>query len=338
MAVNTPLKQNTLSDWAYLAVEKHFHKSIKHEVDVIEDKDPEALHQMRVGMRRLRTAVTGFAPALDLPKEAQEKNIGKIARTLGELRDLDVLQEALKNDYQPALPKSEQAAIETALDYLTTQRQKAYKKVKSTLEKSPYQDFKQAVQSWLKNPTYRLMGQIPIVAVLPDLLLPQISNLLLHPAWLVGTQSEAGEIYTLDELSKKDIEKELSIHGENLHKLRKQTKRVRYQMELFADFYGSTYAAYLKDMKAVQEVLGQIQDSVVLAEFLAKATGSGSNSLPPKFAKKLAQNRYEAWQKWQILQKRYLNTSIRQSFRSELLRPKTVTNNGFDSKNGVKSY
>lgn len=336
MAVNTSLKQNTLSEWAYLAVEKHFHKSIKHEVDVIEDKDPEALHQMRVGMRRLRTAVTGFAPALDLPKEAQEKQIGKIARILGELRDLDVLQETLKN-YQPALPKSEQEVIEKALDYLEKQRQKTFKKVKSTLQTSSYQDFKKAAQTWLKNPTYQPMGEIPILAVLPDLLLPQVSQLLIHPAWLVGTKSEAGELYPLADLSKKDIEKSLTDYGKDLHNLRKQTKRVRYQMELFADLYGSTYAAYLKDMKAIQEVLGEIQDSVVLAEFLSQATGHENNSLSPKLIKKMAQNRYEAWQKWQTLQKRYLNSSIRQSFRSELLRPKAVKDQAFESKNGVKS-
>jgi CHAD domain-containing protein len=56
-----------------LAIEKHFKKTIKYEKDVLQDQDPENLHQMRVGMRRLRSAATGFSPALALPKPAQEQ-------------------------------------------------------------------------------------------------------------------------------------------------------------------------------------------------------------------------------------------------------------------------
>lgn len=60
MKVRTQSKTNTLGDWSALALDKHFHKVLKHEDDVLKDKDPEALHQMRVGMRRLRSAITGF--------------------------------------------------------------------------------------------------------------------------------------------------------------------------------------------------------------------------------------------------------------------------------------
>ena len=50
---------------------------LQHEAEALQDQDPEALHQMRIGMRRLRTALTGFAPALELPKAAQEKMLPK---------------------------------------------------------------------------------------------------------------------------------------------------------------------------------------------------------------------------------------------------------------------
>ncbi|MBD2183355.1 CHAD domain-containing protein [Planktothrix sp. FACHB-1355] len=340
MTVDTPTKAKTLGDWAYLAVEKHFHKTLKHEADILKDKDPEALHQMRVGMRRLRTAVTGFAPALNLPKEAQEKIIGKIARTLGVLRDLDVLQESLQTHYRPELPKSEQKVVDTALDYLAQQRQQAFKDVKSTLEKSRYLNMKRAFLDWLEQPTYRDMANLPILEVLPDLLLPQISELLLHPGWLVGTKAEKAEIHLLKDMSHKAVEQELAVHGEVLHSLRKQTKRVRYQMELFTNFYGATYQAYLEDMKTIQSILGEIQDSVVLAEFLAEALGSKTDNLPRTLSEKLAESRYKAWQQWQPLQQRYLHIQIRQSFRSELLRPKGVFGDGqvdgnLESTNGT---
>ena len=100
MKVNKRTKTKTLEDWAFLAIEKHFQKVIKYEADVLEDVNPEDLHQMRVGVRRLRSAITGFAPALELPKPVQEKKIGKIGHKLGTLRDLDVLREALENQIQ----------------------------------------------------------------------------------------------------------------------------------------------------------------------------------------------------------------------------------------------
>ncbi|MEM8779312.1 MAG: CHAD domain-containing protein, partial [Cyanobacteria bacterium P01_G01_bin.49] len=87
----------TFGDWGYLAIAKHSSKFIKHESGVLEDKDPEELHQMRVGMRRLRSAIHGFDAALELPKNAQEKKVKKIAQVLGKLRDLDVLQDTFKN-------------------------------------------------------------------------------------------------------------------------------------------------------------------------------------------------------------------------------------------------
>jgi len=325
MTLDIPAKANTLGDWAYIAVEKHFRKTMKYEEDVLKDKDPEALHQMRVGMRRLRTVVTGFAPALNLPKYAQEKQIGKIARTLGVLRDLDVLQEALQNHYQPNLPKSEQKVIDLALDYLAEQRIEAFKLVKKTLEeKSHYQKFKQDFRDWLNEAQYHEMAHLPILSVLPDLLLPQVSELLLHAGWMVGTTLDQTGIHPIKNMSHQQVEEVLAKQGKILHNLRKQTKRVRYQMELFINFYGNTYAAYCQDVKKIQEVLGNIQDSMVLGEFLTEALHEEKEKLPETLSQELAESRYQAWQEWQILQTRYLNAQIRQSFHQELLHPQGV--------------
>lgn len=330
----------TLGYWAYLAIEKHSKKIFKHEADVISDRDPEALHQMRVGMRRLRSAITSFAPALDLPKPAQEKQIGKIAKRLGTLRDLDVLKEALENHYKPALPSEEQKILETALEYLAKQRSKALEQVRQTLKNKDYKQLKQCLRKWLEQPTYQGIAELPIREVLPDLLLPQVSHLLVHPAWLVGIHVEDSEIKSSKDLSHEAVEKLIAEHGPILHELRKDTKRMRYQMELFTDFYSRTYTAFLEDLKSIQGLLGQMQDSFVLAEFLIDALDSEKDKLPPTLAKQLAETRYQMWQQWQPLQLRYLNAHIRHSFRSELLLPTKEPTNGkaaspIESANGV---
>ena len=320
MTVRTLTKTNTLGDWASLAINKHLAKVLKHENGVLKDKDPEELHQMRVGMRRLRSAITGFAPAILLPKPAQEKKVGKIAHTLGSLRDLDVLREALENHYKPTLPSEEQKSLETALDYLAKQRKQVLEEVQDTLKGDRYQSLKQSLKQWLKQPKYQGIAQMPIQEVLPDLLLPEVSNLLLHPGWLVGITVKEGEIDVL-KVEPEIVEQQLAGQGAVLHSLRKETKRLRYQMEVFSDFYGSTYEAYLKDVKAIQALLGEIQDAVVLSEFLTDAMESKIKSVFPSLAEQLAQASYKAWQQWQTLQQRYLNLEIRKGFHLAVVQP-----------------
>ncbi|MGE5660213.1 MAG: CHAD domain-containing protein [Actinomycetota bacterium] len=318
-SIPSPVK--TLGAAAAHAIEKYFQKILTHEAEVLKDRDPEELHQMRVGMRRLRSATAGFGPVLDLPKEVEERRIGKIARILGTLRDLDVMLEAIQTRYQPTLPPEEQEAVDQALMELIKQRHRAFKAVRGILESRHYQSLKRAVQEWLEKPKFQAIAQLPLEEVLPDLLLPQVSELFLHPAWLIGVTSQAGKQGEIEEMTPQAVEQELAEHGESLHNLRKQAKRLRYLMNLFTDFYGAAYEAYLEDMKAIQEYLGEIQDAVVLEEFLVNIFEYQLKEHLPNFAAQLAQNRYESWQKWQTLQRRYLTPQIRLNFRSELIRP-----------------
>jgi CHAD domain-containing protein len=311
----------TFGDWAHLAIKQHFKKTIKYETDVLKDTDPEALHQMRVGMRRLRTAVTGFAPALSLPEAAKEKKIGKIARCLGELRDLDVLQDTLQNKYRPELASSEHQALDKVLAALKKQRHKMLDQVRTTLKEQHYQKLKQAFKDWIEQPTYGRLAEISIYDILPDLLLPSVSQLFLHPAWLVGVKLEAGETTIPSALNSDSVGQLLNTHGDSLHSLRKQAKRVRYQMELFTGFYDSTYEDYVKDIKEIQSLLGEIQDSFVLAEFLSDTLKSEITVKLPSLAARLSETRYQVWQQWQPLQLRYLNPQTRKDLHQAVLQP-----------------
>ena len=314
---------NTLGDWAYLAIEQHFEKILKHEQDVLKDRHPESLHQMRVGMRRLRSAVTGFAPAIDLPKAAKEEKIGKIARILGKLRDLDVLEETLQNQYQPNLPKSERKCLETVLDCLTKKRKHASEAVQSALKAKGYENLKQGLQKWLQQPSYEPLAPMSINEVLPNLLLPSVSQLFLHPGWLVGVEMNEGAMNAPNPMETEQVAQLLDEQGLALHSLRKQTKRSRYQMELFTDFYEPNYTTYVDDLKEIQSILGQIQDSFVLAEFLTDALDSEIQQELPTLVEQLAQTRYQSWQQWQPLQTKYLKNEVRQALHLELLNPKS---------------
>ncbi|GFE70127.1 CHAD domain-containing protein [Chroococcus sp. FPU101] len=323
-------KAKTLADWAYIAIDKHFNKILKHEAEVIQDKEPEELHQMRVGMRRLRSAIAGFSYALALPKSANQKNVGKVARILGELRDIDVLEEAFEKHYQPLLPSQEQKALNQAIKALSNERKKSFKKVKDILNDDLYFDLKDGFQKWLEQPVYQEMGYLQIQTVLPDLLLPQVSNFLLHPAWLMGSVIKE-RIEFNQSWTQQEVEDLLHQQGHILHDLRKEAKRTRYNMELFTQFYDELYQHYLDDVKAIQAVLGEIQDCFVLATFLSEVFGKNIDKEIPTLLKQLQETRYQKWLEWQALQHKFLNAETRKDFHLTILKSKStelVSENG----------
>ncbi|MCA1993456.1 MAG: CHAD domain-containing protein, partial [Coleofasciculus sp. S288] len=226
-----------------------------------------------------------------------------------------------KTQYLPALPTKEQDALKKVLATLEKQRQKILEQVRTTLKEERYQKLKQALKGWIEQPIYGELAEIPLDEILPDLLLPPVSKLLLHPAWLVGVTLEGGTIDVPSTLNSEIVVQLLGAHGDMLHSLRKQAKRVRYQMELFTDCYGDTYEDYLKEIKEIQQLLGEIQDSFVLAEFLTNALDSQITEQLPTLAAQLTERRYQAWQEWHSLQQRYLNPQTRKELYQTLLQP-----------------
>ncbi|MFP4006748.1 MAG: CHAD domain-containing protein [Spirulinaceae cyanobacterium] len=317
----SPKIAQTFGDWAYIALEQHYQTMLSHEAGVLQDEDPEELHQMRVGMRRLRTAIAGFAPALALPKTAQEKKVAKIARTLGKLRDLDVLQESLVNDYNPVLPPSEQKLLQKALKTLKKERKINVAEVKATLQGKTYRKLQAGFEDWFKSPQYQVLAAIQIDEVLPDLLLPQVSKLLLHPGWSIGVQIQEGKAIFRENLKPHEVNRLLSENDEPLHDLRKEAKRSRYQMELFEQFYGEHYQRYLKQIKKIQSVLGKIQDSVVLTEFLHRTLAQNLEDKMPILAEQWGRSRWQNWQDWQELQQKFLDPTLRQNLRQIMQYP-----------------
>jgi CHAD domain-containing protein len=262
-------------------------------------------------MRRLRTAVSRFERYLFLPKLVSDKNIGKLARILGGLRDLDVLAEILEKNYKPHLLEKEQKSLETAFKELHKQREIAVSHVQNIFKDEVYKSFKNECENWLKNPSYQSFSSVPIYHVLPDLLSPEVSEFCLHPGWLIGTKIVKSEIVVQTKWTPNQLEEHLKIEGKTLHSLRKQAKGLRYQMELFTELYGESFTAHLHDVKSIQEILGMIQDNMVLHEWLENIFKSELDTQLHGLTTLLAANRYQLWQEWQPLQQRYLQADTR---------------------------
>ena len=308
--------------YAYRAIRKHFKKSTKYEAAVLKDRDPEPLHQMRVGMRRLRTAMLVFAPALDLPKAASRPQISKIAKRLGNVRDLDVMQIWFQRYMDTtALPPAEARQVEQILGSLERRRSKQFSHMQAMLKGERYQIFVQTFHDWLEHPAYQSVASLPILDVLPDLLSPLISQLLLHPGWLVGTTVKQGQHRPSVIVSAEPLMQYLEQKSSAIHELRKHIKGVRYQTEFFVEFYDPPFKTQTQEFREIQDLLGELQDGVVLSEFLGHQLGDYWPNMLPTLVDYLTHQRHHLWQQWQTKQQQYLDPDFRRALRQQILHP-----------------
>jgi CHAD domain-containing protein len=313
-----PLSPLTFGDCAYQAIQKHFKKSVRYRADVLKDRDPEPLHQMRVGMRRLRTALQVFAPAMTVP--LANRNISKIAKELGRVRDLDVLhiwfQQYLK---QTLLTPAEAQALQLVLQRLRASRGEQFNQMQKLLKSKQYRMFVSTLKDWLQDPQYKTLAPLPIQTVLPDLLLPLIAELLLHPGWMVAVTVHQGTVSPQAIADLTALNQDFHRWEPLLHDLRKQMKRVRYQTEFFLDFYGADFRQQTQQFRLIQDQLGLLQDQRVLDQFLTQDLGPDWTQKLPSLAQFFQQERWQLWQQWQTHQRQYLDLRFRQEVRSHLL-------------------
>lgn len=288
-----------IGEFAYQIISNQYERIIKHEVGVLEDKDPEHLHQMRVAFRHLRTAIELFDGVVIVPKAASVPKIRSLLKSLGSLRDLDVQLEAVQKDYAKQGSKDEKRLIHRVYKKLHKQRCQALKAVKQILKSKQYQQFRHACAEWLDQPIYQPLAQVSMPMILPELLLPLVAQLFAHPAWL---------------LSIKDINTETS---RLMHDLRKYCKHVRYQSEFFSDFYGNCFRDWIKNLKDLQDRLGMLQDSYV---FLDMVHSLGAQQCELHQLESLTDcKRLDALSLWEDYRHQYLSLSFRHSIYSIII-------------------
>ncbi|WP_233787908.1 CHAD domain-containing protein [Dulcicalothrix desertica] len=112
-------------------------------------------------------------------------------------------------------------------------------------------------------------------------------------------------------MTKLQIEQSLDSNYEVLHSLRKQAKRLRSQMELFTEFYGSNYAEHLTEVKNVQNILGEIYNSDVLEDWLIDVFGKDFTENLPTLTNLLVDKRHQLWQQWVLTRKHHTQSDKR---------------------------
>lgn len=120
---------------------------------VLEDKDIEDLHDMRVASRRLRAAVEGFVqvfPRKELRPLLSE--VKEIADMLGRVRDLDVMLDRLTDDRRGRLP-SQRLVLSDVIGDMERERVGARKALNEHLASLEVSDFSRRFLSFVARET-----------------------------------------------------------------------------------------------------------------------------------------------------------------------------------------
>jgi triphosphatase len=208
--------------------------------------DPEGVHQMRVGLRRLRAAISLFSDVVTdrrLPRIKQElKSLGK---TLAPARDLDVFLAEM-----PRLPRRLAASgSEGFRDELTARRARAHQRAEQTVCSDRFRGPVLDVAQWLEAGPWTRAGA----------------------ATARRLRSQSSVDFAVDELSrrhrkiKKRARKVKALDARQRHKLRIAIKKLRYGVEFFAGLFDKkrmrkrrrSFLAVLKDL---QSALGGLND------------------------------------------------------------------------------
>lgn len=313
---------------------------------VLSDAEPEPLHQMRIGTRKLRSALALFSDVVEVDIKGKKRGLSKLTnslkkltRTLGTVRDIDVMQqwfEQILSDYSSSslqkkvrkveektnkgnrtLSKSETKAIQALLEQLKERRKRAFFRLEDSLQGKKYKKLIRRCQRWVKQPAFTAAAHQPAYRGAVLKIIAPIIALVEHPGWLVATSQQINNqsIQTLPiaEITLTQINHQIAQQGEQLHDLRKQVKRVRYQTEFFREIYGTTYAAQIKEFRNMQKILGELQDQIVISEFLSDEIGLDWAEQLPTIEALFQDSRLDLWQQWQFYQRKYLELRDRLS-------------------------
>jgi triphosphatase len=206
--------------------------------------DPEPLHQARIAIRRMRSALALFEPYLEPEATARfEATLKQFGRILGEARDRDVFIKDVVAE--KAEDRQNGAWLDMVLSPIEHERRGAYRGVQALIRSTEPTGFVLALAGWvesdlwLRPDTGQHLTEEPLRTVVPDML-----------DRLAGKAQKRGR-----RLGERSLTE--------LHALRKTLKKLRYCTEYCEALYKHKQVKhYQARAKDVLEVLGALNDTV----------------------------------------------------------------------------
>lgn len=213
---------------------KHFRMN---EPLLIAERDPEALHQLRVAIRRLRSALWLFRPAVrDTKLPGFQDQLRRFTRELGAPRNIDVILATLPlND--------------PARSHLEDDRKRLYTKIIRKLDSRSFRLFIFDLFAWIQAGKWRA-GKKACGPLMPF------------------------AVRRLDRLWRK-IDRKAEHLGrlsdEERHKVRIDTKKMRYAVEFLVEplrSLGDKQVRFVRAAENIQDRLGELNDLATRQELL----------------------------------------------------------------------
>ncbi|MBB3082725.1 CYTH and CHAD domain-containing protein [Geodermatophilus sabuli] len=212
---------------------------------------PDAVHKMRVATRRLRSALTTFKPlfAADVVRPLRGE-LKWLAGELGAARDAEVMRDrvsravAAETTVVEPGPTGEVAGAELGEAY-----RGAHDRVLAELDGDRYHHLLTSLDELVASPPFTGRAAARAGKVLPRLVARSYARVrrLVEDAAARPAGAEREEL---------------------LHDARKAAKAARYAGESVSRVFGADATAFAQAMEAVQEALGEHQDSVLTRERL----------------------------------------------------------------------
>lgn len=223
---------------------------LEHEDGSRTGDDIEDVHDMRVAIRRMRSAFRLLTPYFKSKAIAPySRQLRKVARTLGTVRDLDVLIADL-SQYAKDQPDEARAAMELVIARLDNRRSAARKRLNDAFDRGAYRRFVEDFGAFLTSPGKGARSvdddthPVQVRHVLPELIYHHLGAVRAYDGLIADADLTT------------------------IHALRIEFKRLRYAVSLFNDVLGSTIGDFITELKAIQDHLGRLNDLTVARERL----------------------------------------------------------------------
>jgi triphosphatase len=227
---------------------------------MLEGHDLEYLHQVRVALRRMRSALGVFGPVLpEAPVFQLGAELKWLAGRLGPARDWDVfLTETLPPIEEEFGPHPGLARFAARCRML---RGGAGAQARRAVRSARYGRLVSRLETWLAGEEWLSRADAPAQAALAGPVVELASSVLARRYQRVRSKGRA-----LDRLDS----------GE-LHRLRIAIKKFRYASDFFAALYDENAArAALKRLSRLQDILGAMNDAATVANLAARGFGGMS--------------------------------------------------------------
>lgn len=218
---------------------------------VVDDVDPEFLHDLRVAVRRSRSVLSQTRRIVPEHVLARHRPfLDRLAYDTGPVRDLDVYLVNWAGYVEPLGPDA-RARLTPVFREIERRRAHAHAELSAMLEGDPFRGDLRAWHRCLAEPWASTEGTVPIGPFIAERIV-KTQRRLVRDGRAITPESPA----------------------ERLHDLRKDAKRLRYLLECFGDLMSrKSRKAFVARLSALQDNLGAHQDAEVhAAELRAIAT------------------------------------------------------------------